>query len=187
MAILITGTPGVGKTTIASLLAEKTGKRHIDLARVVRENKLYTEYDKETGAYVVNVEKTRRYLSKILTCEEIIDTHVVEAVPSHIVKVAIVLRLDPLILKERLEARGYPVRKVMENVEAEILDYVLVSAVDNFGEDKVYEIDTTGKDANKVIEDIMKIIGKKCINFRPGKVDWLTKYYFLIERKGGII
>ncbi len=187
MAILITGTPGVGKTTVARLLAERTGKRYIDLAEVVKNKGLYTAYDPETDSYIVDLNRARSYMEQLLSCEEILDTHLVEAVPPGKVLIAIVLRLDPLVLRERLSRRGYPVRKIRENVESEILDAVLISAIENLGEDKVFEVDTTGKTIAEIVEIITQILNKNGKAYKPGQVDWLEKYYFLVEKEGGII
>jgi len=187
LAIVIAGTPGVGKTTVARLLAERTGKPYVDLAEVVKREKFYTAYDAVRESYIVDVERLRGYLEKTLTCNEIIDTHVVEALPPSKVSVAIVLRLDPLVLRERLIKRGYPDLKVRENVEAEILDAVLISAVQSIGEERVYEVDTTGKSIAEVTEIITQILTKNGNLYRPGGVNWLEKYYFLIGKEGGII
>ncbi|QOJ78083.1 adenylate kinase family protein [Infirmifilum lucidum] len=187
MAILITGTPGVGKTTIARLLAERTGKKYIDFAEVVKNERLYAAYDPETNSYVVNLDRARSYMEQLLSCEEILDTHLVEALPPDKVSVAIVLRLDPLVLRERLNKRGYPSRKIRENIESEILDAVLISAIENLGEEKVFEVDTTGKTIAEIIEIITQILNKNGKLYKPGRVDWLEKYYFLIGKEGGII
>lgn len=182
MCILITGTPGTGKTTIARRVAQSLGKDYLDLADLVKKHRLYIRYDEETDSFIVDLNRTQKHLDALLTCNEIIDTHLVEAVPPEKISKAIVLRLDPMILFERLKAREYSERKIKENVEAEILDYVLISALNRFGENKVFEVDTTGKNIGEVVEIITRIILKNGKIFRPGSVNWLEKYYFLIEK-----
>jgi hypothetical protein len=57
--ILITGTPGTGKTTHSELVASETGLRHINIGRLVREHELYDGYNEEFEAYWINDDKVR--------------------------------------------------------------------------------------------------------------------------------
>ena len=47
--IVITGTPGTGKTTLAQLLAEESPVplKHVNVGELVKEKNLYEEYDEE--------------------------------------------------------------------------------------------------------------------------------------------
>ena len=46
--ILITGTPGVGKSTISKLLGEYIDElRHYDVGKIVNDNKLYKEWNQK--------------------------------------------------------------------------------------------------------------------------------------------
>ena len=69
-----------------------------------------------------------------------------ELVPNEL---CVVVRCHPVELIKRLSDRNYPITKIQENVEAECLDYCLISAVENCEEEKVAEIDNTkGLDIN---------------------------------------
>ena len=82
----------------------------------------------------------------------------------------IILRTRPDKLKERLESRGWPEKKVQENVEAEMTDVCLTEAMDV--NKRVFEVDTTDKDETDVILAIRAIMrGRR--GFEPGKTDWL--------------
>ena len=39
--VLITGTPGTGKTSLASILAEQTGFTHVEIGRFVKDHNLF--------------------------------------------------------------------------------------------------------------------------------------------------
>ena len=46
-AIIVTGTPGTGKTTFAKKLAKEIGADYVALTQFVSERKLYTGFDRE--------------------------------------------------------------------------------------------------------------------------------------------
>jgi len=87
-AILITGTPGTGKTAI-SLLLKKNGYTVIDVGKLVKEEKLYEYYDEVTESYVVNDELLNKRLIELIekntsSLPLILDGHVVELPPDFI-------------------------------------------------------------------------------------------------------
>ncbi len=57
--ILITGTPGTGKSTHAQLLAQLSPVplRHINVGDLVKEKDLHEGYDEEWQSYVVDEDK----------------------------------------------------------------------------------------------------------------------------------
>ncbi len=171
----ITGTPGVGKSTVAKKLEELGFS-------VYRVNELAEKFgciiDREEGCAVVDLEKLRRIRDELKsTGEEVI--FVEGHLSHHLADMAIVLRCNPLVLKERLEERlergeGWSEEKIMENVEAELVDDVLIEAMDVCGE--VYEIDTTDRSVDEVVSAILGIVsGKDREMYLPGKVDWISE------------
>ncbi|RLF05933.1 MAG: kinase [Thermoprotei archaeon] len=173
--IFIGGTPGVGKTTVARRLAARLGIDCISVAELVVREGLHRGYDAERRAYVVDVEGVRERLRLIARGKlVVVETHVVDSVPPDQVEAAIILRLDPRLLEERLKARGYPPIKTLENVQAELLDACLIDAVRAFGHDRVFEVDTTGKEPDEVVDEIVKIL-EEGRGPKPGSVDWLSK------------
>lgn len=177
MKISITGTPGVGKTRVTKLLARELNFEVIELGEIVKKSGLADSYDKKRKALIVNIGKLKKEVKRLLKGKKnvIIEGHLSHFIPSDIV---IVLRLDPKILKKRLERRGYPEFKIRENVEAELLDVILVEAIEN--NKNVVQINTTNKKPEEIVERIKKILKKK--RWKSDKVDWLKKYGDELEK-----
>lgn len=173
-AIVITGTPGVGKTEVAKMLSRETGRKLIDLNALAKESRGIKGRDSARGASIVDVSAVRKALRKALKVDQnvIIESHFAEIVPDEFVKVAIVLRCNPLVLKERLARRGYPDSKVKENVEAELLDSCLIAAMKSFG-DRVREIDTTGREVSEVVKEAERAFRGKG-GLVAGSVNWIS-------------
>ncbi|MEM1794727.1 MAG: adenylate kinase family protein [Desulfurococcaceae archaeon] len=172
--IVVTGTPGVGKTRISQMLAKVLNALHIDLSLFVIEKGLYTEYDEEAESYVIDEERVVEELRKVIEERElvIVDSHYGEIVPEDYVALAIVLRIDPVELRNRLIKKGWKKAKVRENVEAELLSICTINAIEAYGENRVFEVDTTGKEVGEVIDEILRIIRGEGI---PGhRIDWLN-------------
>lgn len=58
--IIITGTPGVGKTTHCEQLAQSTGLKHLSVNDVVKERGCHDGYDEEFKSWIVDEDKVRR-------------------------------------------------------------------------------------------------------------------------------
>lgn len=173
--IVISGTPGTGKTLVAKKLAEKLEACYINLSEMVINEKLYVEYDEIRESYVIDEEKVRTRLREIArNCDIlIVDGHYGELAPRELVDKIIVLRTDPLELEERLRRKGWSWEKIKENVAAEIIGVCTVNALEEHGEDKVYEIDTTNRSPEEIIKEIInKILPGKAVS--GSRIDWLA-------------
>jgi adenylate kinase len=176
--ILITGTPGVGKTTLAKNLSRKSSFELIELNRLVRKEKLYISFDRARRTYVVDEGKLRSRLEAMSRLSEriVLPTHLIgRFLPKASVRLALVLRLDPVILYKRLRARGWTKRKAWENTEAEILDVCLQESRLLLGPRKVYEIDTTRKSVPAVYREALHAISRGTTG-KSGVVNWLARY-----------
>lgn len=171
--IVITGTPGVGKTTIAKALSERLGLKLIELNKLAKEIDAINGIDEKRGAQIINERKIKRELIKILSKNRgyIIEGHWGEIVPKKFVDYVIVIRTHPLVLIERLKKRGYNEEKIKENIQSELLDYCLIKSIEAFGEEKVFEYDNTKGDVEEGIREIIKII--KGEGLKPGSINWI--------------
>ena len=55
--IVITGTPGVGKTTHCEILAERTGLRHVSVNEVVKDRGCQESWSEEHQSWIVDEDK----------------------------------------------------------------------------------------------------------------------------------
>jgi adenylate kinase len=62
--ILITGTPGTGKTTTCALLAETTGFKHVNIGDLVKKDSLHSGWDDDYECYVIDEDKVRFLLMR---------------------------------------------------------------------------------------------------------------------------
>jgi adenylate kinase len=176
--IVVTGTPGVGKTTISQKLAESLDGRYLSITDLVKEEKLITSVDKVRKTLVADTEKVFRRVQEILQSSVgniVVDGHyAVDVVPKKEVKLIFVLRRDPAELKEVLEKRGFEGKKLWENLAAEILDVCLLDALSACGKDNVCEVDVSGKTVEEVVDDVISVLEEKKL-CQIGIVDWLGK------------
>lgn len=57
--VVITGTPGVGKTVHCEQLAQDTGLRHLSVNQVAKDRGCFDTYDDELETWVVDEDKVR--------------------------------------------------------------------------------------------------------------------------------
>lgn len=124
MRVALTGTPGVGKTTVAALAA-KDGWTVVDVKAWAKEEGCVVGFDEDDQAAVIDIERLSGLVPK--RGRLLFEGHLSHLLP---VDVAWVVRCDPEVLRPRLAARGYPAGKVAENLEAEALDLILQEALE---------------------------------------------------------
>ena len=177
--ILVTGTPCVGKTSVARSLASKMDALYVNLTELaVREN-FTLGRDEKRGSIIIDETRMKRKLDEIIkNCDKstvVVDCHYAASVVSpKLVTCVFVLRRDPVELRKLMEQRGFSNKKLWENLASEILDVCLVEALNFHDEEKVCELNVTGKSVEEVVEEILGVIEgrKKCL---VGIVDWLGK------------
>ncbi len=176
--LVVVGTPGVGKSSVAGLLASRLNGTYVSLSDLVKSEGLSCGLDRKRDTLIADLEKVSKRVGKIVEQSEgyvIIDGHfAMDVVAAEDLHLAFVLRRDPDELREVLQKRGFKDSKVAENVAAEVLDVCLFEAVEAYGEGKVCEVDVSGKTVEGVVDEILCVVDgrKKC---RVNVVDWLTK------------
>jgi len=127
MRIVITGSPGTGKSSVSKALSKALGLPLIGIREVVRENGLLGKDDE------VDLRRLARALSFLQTRESfIIEGHLACEIPLPADWI-FVLRTKPGILRRRLLKRKYGKEKLEENIMAEMLDYCSQRARREYG------------------------------------------------------
>ena len=170
--IFISGTPCVGKTTLASELSKRLGANLIKINELAISNNLVLGTDTKKGYKIIDIDKLNLLLGKVIsTLDNLI---IVEGHLSHLCSGAdkvIILRVHPNILEKRLANRDYSESKIRENLEAEALDVCGVEAYESYGE-KVCEIDASNLAIDEIINDVVDVIFDKK-DFPFGKIDFM--------------
>lgn len=175
--IVVTGTPGVGKTMVSEKLATMLGAVHVDVADLVRREGITSGYDEKRQTLIADDQKLAKRVQQIIDRTRkkviIIDGHYATGIaPKGQIAKVFVLRCHPDQLRQRMEKRGFQGSKLRENLAAEILDVCLTDAVNDVRAGNVCEIDTTNKTADAVSNEVTAIWRER----KPcsiGIVDWL--------------
>lgn len=176
--ILVTGTPGVGKTVFSQGLACRLHAKYVDLNDLVRNERIVLPEGAEDGSVTVDLPALRRRVQRfwLKSCEEpiILDGHLSHLIasPSR-VRIVFVLRCDPRILLKRLERRGYSREKLRENLLAEMLDVCLVESLERFGEEKVCEINASQAGVDECVKLALSVLSRE-VKPAVRVVDWIA-------------
>lgn len=145
--ILITGTPGTGKTTIASQVAERTELKHVNVTDLVKEHGCHEGMDTEFDTLILDEDKLCDVLEPILEkggC--IIDFHTPDFFPERWFELVLVLRTNTDVLYDRLTARGYSDKKRNENMECEIMQVVAEQTKESYRAEIIHELPSNSID-----------------------------------------
>ena len=141
--IIITGTPGVGKTTHCTELAARTKLHHLSINAIVKQHNIGEASTDPDDPTTVIVDEDR-----LLDCIEndleeggqIVDWHACDLFPPRLIDLVCVVRCENGILYDRLKERGYKGKKLEENLDCEIMEVLLQEARDAYEEDIVVEL-----------------------------------------------
>ncbi len=130
-AIVVSGTPGTGKTYFAKKKAKEINGVYVDVNKIVKEYNLSEGYDRKRKSKIVDVRKLNKVLIKMIRENKktlVIDSHLSHYIPKEYVKLCVICKCGIKELRKRLKKRGYGKGKVEENVQAEIMDVCLNEA-----------------------------------------------------------
>lgn len=138
--VLITGTPGTGKSSLAERVAAAAGMTQYDVSKIAKAENLCESYDEAMDTHVIDEDKVLDHMEERLGTEEggvVVDYHSCDLFPERWFDLVVVLTCDNKELYERLESRGYAEKKIRENVECEIFQTVVEEARDSYAEEIV--------------------------------------------------
>ena len=176
--IFISGTPCTGKTTVAANLNDYLSQNGFD-SKLIKindfaiENDLVLGEDPDKFYKVIDIDGLNECLNDEIG-QSRDNVLIVEGHLSHLCEGAdkmIVLRLNPSILKDRLEERNYSSSKIQENLEAEALAVCSAEAYEIYG-DKISEIDVSGKSIEE-IRDLILAIATDNLECPVGSIDYM--------------
>lgn len=152
MIIIVTGTPGTGKTTISKKIAKEYNLVYLDVNKIIEEYNLDDGYDKKKDCKIIDTNRLNRMLINIIKKEKslVIDSHLSHYISKRYVDLCIVAKCSLKELQKRLKKRGYKKEKIKENLDAEIFDTCRVEA-----EEADHKVKVIWTDKNV---DIKKII-----------------------------
>lgn len=187
--VLIAGVPGVGKTSLAGRVAERLGSAfpsvtpafdHLDVGKIIAAEGLHDGVDEaymsavgalpQDTVHILNEDKVVDALEERLwgtaaapsPGHKVVDFHTVDFFPERWFQVVVLLRcIETAVLFERLEHRGYPLPKVQENVQAEIMDVVANDVRDSYDESIILELPSVKpSDMDDNCEAIVEAVGR---------------------------
>lgn len=169
MSYVITGNPGVGKHTIAKEINKILQKSIIDINNIALEFGLF---EKNGNTNDVDVKKLKDIFKEKLSSQDLIVGHLAPYVlSSKQIKKVFILRKNPRDLITIYKQRKYSKEKIKDNLGSEVLGIILHDAITEFGKEKIFQINVTGKNVEKITKQIMDSIKGK---IKDDDVDWLS-------------
>ena len=168
LVLVLTGNPGVGKHTVSKILAETLGYKIVDINKEC----VKVGTSNQNDSIDVDVEKTKKLLEEKISDKSIVVGHLAPFVVSkELVSTVIVLRKNPYDLIEIYEKRNYSDKKKNDNLGSEILGIIAYDSIQNLGEDKTFQINTTSITVEETAKKIESVINRTS---KGDVIDWLA-------------
>tara|TARA_B100001113_G_C21096290_1_gene616714 strand:- start:879 stop:1406 length:528 start_codon:yes stop_codon:yes gene_type:complete len=174
VVIAITGSPGVGKTTISNMLASQGWKVNT-VAELAKTFDCEGDYDELMGCVEIDIHKlAERFLM------EPNDNLIIEGHLAHFLAVdaIVILRCEPSQLRARLESRGYTQSKINANLEWELIAGTWSEIVEFDIDVPILELDSSTLSAEELIKRLLDWIDgdfKHNSTIISNAIDWLGK------------
>ncbi|KAL9653746.1 hypothetical protein ABK040_008634 [Willaertia magna] len=166
--ILLTGTPGTGKTTIGEAVVKTLQETlniefiYLNVSEIAKQEQFVEEFDEERNTYVLDEDKLLDWMEEQLGNLEkgfIVDYHSSELFPERWFDCVIVLRTENNILFQRLEKRNYSEQKIKDNVECEIFQVCLDEALNSYKHEIITErVNNTVMDLDQNVQFIVGLV-----------------------------
>ncbi|WFD29429.1 adenylate kinase [Malassezia sp. CBS 17886] len=175
--VVVTGTPGTGKSTLAAQLCDSysgpSGKRvlrHIDVGPLVKEQGLHKSYDADWDSYEVNEDRLLDYLEPWSggSAPDPQDTDPAACAEAHRLADDDETRGGLVLDWHTCDAwperwadlvivlRNYPEKKIAENNEAEIMGVIADDALDGYAPEAVVML--TSESADEMESNIERVV-----------------------------
>jgi len=167
MSLVVTGSPGVGKHTIAEALGREAGLDVIDANGVASRAGLVGERGE------VDVARLAPELEGLASEGTLVVGHLAPyALPAAAVAAAVVIRRSPYELEGVYAGRRYPREKALDNLGAEILGVIAADAIGAFGGAAVRQVDATGRGPAEAAA-----LARRALEgtYAGDEVDWLAE------------
>jgi len=157
VSIAITGTPGTGKTTLCEALSESFSV--LSLQELAEEYGCLGTVDSTDDSAPLDIHLLAEKWQDEGDGVTFIDGHL-----SHLLEVdaIVVLRCNPVQLKQRLESRAYSQPKIAANVEWELLSGTWSELLEFEIEAPILELDSTSLTIEEMQSQIVEWLEKKC-------------------------
>jgi adenylate kinase len=174
--ILVTGTPGTGKTTVAeaivAALQQQQRFQHVDSKSIIEQYHCTDGHDDQLHTDFLDEDKFLDALETIFDDNDddddntdtdnnhhteggiVLDFHIPEIFPQRWFDLVLVCRTTTDVLFDRLTARRYDTIKRDNNVQAEIMHVIHEAAVDAYEPHLVHAVD------NNTLDDLTAIVAR---------------------------
>ena len=173
LRLALTGTPGVGKTTISSFLTNE-GLQVISVESLAEKLGCIDAEDPVDRARPIDVVEMCSQLKTDWSNSPIVST-VIDGHLSHLLPVDcyIIVRCNPSVLRGRLEDRGYTEQKIRQNLEWEIIGGAWNEVSSGL---PVIELDATSGPIEGKVKRIMQWMTDGFKPDRPASpIDWIGR------------
>jgi adenylate kinase len=181
LKVVITGTPGVGKHTIAESLSIVMGNIPIlDINGIIlSENLLTTSSSENDKDKEVDIQKSYEFLTLLLSKDEFQNSIIVGHLAPYVINpqlvdFVVILRRSPYELKKIYQERCYSDSKTRDNINAEILGILSYDASKNFEFSKLSEWENS---SNLSPSSVAQSIYDMCFDAKLrsfGLIDWIS-------------
>lgn len=158
--ILITGTPGTGKSTLSSEVSQLASLEWINISELAKSNDFLDGFDDNLQCHILDEDQIVSELEdKMSEGGKIVDYHSCDFFPEEWFDIVFVLTTNNTVLYDRLIRRGYSGQKLENNIQCEIFQTLLDEAKEAYDPSIVFKLNSnTPDDMESNIENICQWI-----------------------------